>query len=309
MSPWLPAHHSLQPPPPITPTIPSPPLPPLLHQCVLPCPHPHPCPHHHHANIHATTKSHCTGPNNDCIIWAFSISLPQTHYRQLHYNHRSYTATTAAMQPPLVEYSHHCQHSTATSDLHTLQTHTFLVSLPPHSRLTTDNSTATTRVTQPPLVEHFHRCQHTTATGDLCTNTFLANTFLTSIHAHNAWQIILLSIQPLPAYHSNCRQHSHWCQSNTATSARAAQPTPVTCTYLFEQHLHSLHLCLQHFSNSHHCNASTSRATQPPPELCGHHWCYAVTTGVAQPPPVIPILSFLLPLQHFQHTTNSSGNQ
>jgi hypothetical protein len=215
------------------------------------------------------------------------------------------TTTTGVTQPPLVEYSHCRQCSTATSDLHTLQTHTFLVSLPPHSRLTTDNSTATTRVTQPPLVEHSHRCWCSTATGDLCTNTFLANTFLTSIHAHNAWQIILLSTQPLLAYHSNCRQHSHWCQSNAATSAGAAQPPPVTCTYLFEQHLHGLHLCLQHFSNSHHCNASTSRAMQPPPELCSHHQSYAVTTRVAQPPPVIPILSFLLPLQHFQHTTNS----
>jgi hypothetical protein len=145
--------------------------------------------------------------------------------------------------------------------------------------------------------EHSHHCWHSTATSDLCTNTFLANTFLTSIHAHNAWQIILLSTQPLPAYHSNCRQHSHWCQSNAATSTGAAQPPLVTCTYLFEQHLHGLHLCLQHFSNSHHCNASTSGATQPPPELPvlhSHHWCYAVTTGVAQPPLVIPILSFLL---------------
>jgi hypothetical protein len=63
--------------------------------------------------------------------------------------------------------------------------------------------------------------------------------------------------------------------------------------------------CLQHFGDSHHCNASTSGATQPPPELCSHRRCYAVTTGVAQPPLVIPILSFLLSLQHFQHTTNS----
>jgi hypothetical protein len=204
-----------------------------------------------------------------------------------------------------VEYSHRHQHSTATGNLHTLQTHTFFVSLPPHSRLTTDNSTATIRVTQPPLVEHSHCRQHSTATGNLCTNTFLANTFWTSIHTHNAWQIILLSTQPLPAYHSNCRQHSHWCWSNAATGAGAAQPPPATCTYLFKQHLHSLHPCLQHFSDSHHCNASTSGATQPPPELCSHRWCYAVTTGVAQPPPMIPILSFLLSLQHFQHTTNS----
>jgi hypothetical protein len=184
------------------------------------------------------------------------------------------------MQPPLVEYSHCHWHSTATSDLHTLQTHTFLVSLPPYSRLTTDNSTATTGVTQPPPVQHSHYWWNIPiATGDLCTNTFLANTFLTSIHAHSAWQIILLSTQPLPAYHSNCRQHSHWCRSNAATSARAAQPPLATCTYLFEQHLHDLHLCLQHFSNSHHCNASTSGAMQPPPE--------------------IPILSFLLLLWHF----------
>jgi hypothetical protein len=198
------------------------------------------------------------------------------------------------MQPPLVEYSHGHQRSTATSDLHTLQTHTFLVSLPPHSRLTTDNSTTTTGVTQPPLVEHSHCRQRSTATSDLCTNTFLANTFWTSIHTHNAWQIILLSTQPLPAYHSNCRQHSHWCQSNTATGTGAAQPPPATCTYSFEQHLYGPHPCLQYFSDSHHCNASTSGAMQPPPELCSHHQSYAVTTGVAQPPPVIPILLFLL---------------
>jgi hypothetical protein len=169
------------------------------------------------------------GKLRNTFIKAFeSVSLPQTHYRQLHYNHWSYTATTGTMQPPLVEYSHHRWCSTATSDLHTLQTHTFLVSLLPYSRLTTDNSTATTGVTQPPLVEHSHCCWHSTATGNLCTNTFLANTFLISIYAHNAWQIILLSIQPLLAYHSNCRQHSHWCQSNAATGARAAQPPPVS---------------------------------------------------------------------------------
>jgi hypothetical protein len=208
------------------------------------------------------------------------------------------------MQPPLVEYSHHRQQSTATSDLHTLQTYTFFVSLSPHSRLTTDNSTATTEATQPPLVEHSHRRRCSTATGDLCTNTFLANTFWTSIHTHNAWQIILLSTQPLPAYHSNCRQHSHWCQSNAATGAGAAQPPLVTCTYLFKQYLHGLHPCLQYFGDSHHCNASTSGAMQPPLELCSHRRCYAVATRVAQPPPVIPILSFLLSLWHFQHTTN-----
>jgi hypothetical protein len=179
------------------------------------------------------------------------------------------------------------------------------VSLPPYSRLTTDNSTATTRVTQPPLVEHSHRHQCSTATSDLCTNTFLANIFWTSIYTHNAWQIILLSIQSLPAYHSNCRRYSHWCWSNTATGAGAAQPPPVTCIYLFKQHPHSLHPCLQHFGDSHYCNASTSRTMQPPPELCSHSQCYAVTTGVAQPPPVTPILSFLLPLWHFQYTTNS----
>jgi hypothetical protein len=106
-------------------------------------------------------------------------------------------------------------------------------------------------------------------------------------------------------YQHNLCWHTTATAGNTATGAGAAQPPPATCTYLFEQHLHGLHPCLQHFSDSHHCNASTSRATQPPPELCSHRRCYAVTTGVAQPPPVIPILSFLLSLWHFQHTTNS----
>jgi hypothetical protein len=218
------------------------------------------------------------------FIYLSNVSLPQTYYRQLHYNHQSYTATTRVTQPPPVEYSHR-QHSTATGILHTLQTHTFFVSLFPHSILTTDNSTATTGATQPPLVEHSHCRRRSTATGDLCTNTFLANTFWTSIHSHNAWQIILLPTQPLLAYHSNCRQHSHWCRSNAATSAGAAQPPPATCTYLFEQHLHGLHPCLQHFGDSHHCHASTSGATQPPPELHSHRRSYAATAGAMQSPP------------------------
>jgi hypothetical protein len=156
--------------------------------------------------------------------------------------------------------------------------------------------TATTGATQPPLVEHSHRHWHSTATGNLCTNTFLANTFWTSIHTHNAWQIILLSTQPLLAYHSNCRQHSHWCRSNTATGAGAAQPPLATCTYLFKQHLHGLHPCLQHFGDSNHCNASTSGATQPPPVLCSHHRSCTATTGDSNPiiSIVTPALSTLL---------------
>jgi hypothetical protein len=223
-----------------------------------------------------------------------TVSLPQTYYRQLHYNHWSYTATTGAMQPSLVEYSHHCQHSTATSDLHTLQTHTFFVSLPLHSRLTTDNSTATTGVTQPPPVQHSHHWWNIPiAASTAQPPAIYAQTHSLPIHSghpshtHNAWQIILLSTQPLPAYHSNCRQHSHWCRSNAATGARAAQPPPVTCTYLFEQHLHGLHSCLQHFGDSNHCNASTSGATQPPLELHSHHRSYTATTGATQPPPVL----------------------
>jgi hypothetical protein len=36
-----------------------------------------------------------------------TVSLPQTHYRQLHYNHRSYTATTGGILPlPPVQHSH-----------------------------------------------------------------------------------------------------------------------------------------------------------------------------------------------------------
>jgi hypothetical protein len=110
--------------------------------------------------------------------------------------------------------------------------------------------------------------------------------------------------------HSNsyCHQynlcwHTTATAGNTAIGARAMQPL-ATYTYLFKQHLYGLHLYFQHPSNSHYCNASTSGAMQPPPELHSHHQSYAVTTGVAQPPLVISTLSFLLPLWHFQHTIN-----
>jgi hypothetical protein len=35
------------------------------------------------------------------------VSLLQIHYRQLHYNHQSYTATTRVIQPPPAQCSHH----------------------------------------------------------------------------------------------------------------------------------------------------------------------------------------------------------
>jgi hypothetical protein len=219
-----------------------------------------------------------------------SVSLPQTHYRQLHYNHQSYTATTSGILPsPPAQHSH--QQFTHITNTHILcesvssfQTH--------HRQLHCNHQshTATTSATQPPLVEHSHRHRCSTATSNLCTNTFLANTFWTSIHTHNAWQIILLSTQPLPAYYSNCRQHSHWCQSNAATGAGAAQPPLATCTYLFKQHLHSLYPCLQHFGDSYHCNASTSGATQPLPVICSHHRSCTATTGDSN-----PIISIITP--------------
>jgi hypothetical protein len=261
-------------------------------------------------------RNHTVGSLEACLmVWCMAVSLPQTYYRQLHYNHQSYTATTGGILP-LPPAQHSPQQFT-----HITNTHILCESVPlfqtHHRQLHCNHQshTATTGATQPPLVQHSHHWWNIPiAASTAQPPAIYAQTHSLpihsehpsdSIHTHNAWQIILLSTQPLPAHHSNCRQHSHWCRSNAATSAGAAPPPLATCTYLFEQHLHGLHPCLQHFGDSHHCNASTSGATQPPPELRSHHWCYAVTTGVAQPPPVIPILSFLLSLWHFQYTTNS----
>jgi hypothetical protein len=188
------------------------------------------------------------------------------------------------MQLPLVEYSHCHQHSTATSNLHTLQTHTFFVSLSLHSRLTTDNSTATTGATQPPPMQYSHHWWNIPiAAGTAQPPAIYAQTH--SLPIHSGHPSILIMHGKSYCYQHNLCWHTTATAGNTATGAGAAQPPPATCTYLFEQHLHGLHPCLQHFGDSHHCNASTS--------------------GAMQPPPVIPILSFLLSLWHFQHTTNS----
>jgi hypothetical protein len=88
----------------------------------------------------------------------------------------------------------------------------------------------------------------------------------------------LQATQPLvPEQHSHHWRHAHTYLNNTSTASIYASNTSV------------IHITAMH----------------PPPERHSHCQCYAVTTGVAQPPPVIPILSFLLSLQHFQHTTNS----
>jgi hypothetical protein len=168
-----------------------------------------------------------------------------------------------------------------------------------------------------PSFQTHHRqlyCNHqsyTATTGGTFRSPPAQHSHRQFMHKHIPCQYIL-DIHPLImhgksyCYQYNLCQHTTATAGNAATGTGAAQPPPATCTYLFKQRLHSLHPCLQHFSDSHHCNASTSGAMQPPPELRSHCQCYAVTTGVAQPPPVIPILSFLLPLRHFQHTTNSS---
>jgi hypothetical protein len=107
-------------------------------------------------------------------------------------------------------------------------------------------------------------------------------------------------------YQHNLCQHTTATAGNTATGAGAMQP-PVP-----EQHSHHWQHAHTYLNNTsmasiHASNTSVIHITamHPPPELRSHRQCYAVTTRVAQPPPVIPILSFLLPLWHFQYTTNS----
>jgi hypothetical protein len=84
----------------------------------------------------------------------------------------------------------------------------------------------------------------------------------------------LQATQPLvPEQHSHHWQHAHTYLNNTSMAS-----------------IHAFNTLVIHITAMH-----------PPPELHSHHWCYAVTTRVAQPPLVIPIPSFLLSLQHFQH--------
>jgi hypothetical protein len=107
-------------------------------------------------------------------------------------------------------------------------------------------------------------------------------------------------------YQHNLCQHTTATADNTATGARATQPPALEQHSHHQQHAHTY---LNNISMAFIYASNTSvihiTAMHPPPELCSHHQSYAVTTRVAQPPLVIPILSFLLPLQHFQYTTNS----
>jgi hypothetical protein len=135
------------------------------------------------------------------------------------------------MQPPLVEYSHHRQHSTATGNLHTLQTHTFFVSLSPHSRLTTDNSTATTRATQPPPVQHSHHWWNIPiAASTAQPPAIYAQTHSLPIHSEHPSTFIIHGKSY--CYQHNLCQHTTATAGNTATGAGATQPPAP------EQHSH-----------------------------------------------------------------------
>jgi hypothetical protein len=107
-------------------------------------------------------------------------------------------------------------------------------------------------------------------------------------------------------YQYNLCWHTTATAGNTATGAGAMQPLAL------EQHSHHQRHAYTYLNNIFMASIYASNtsvihitAMHPPLELCSHCWCYSVTTGVAQPPLVIPILLFLLPLWHFQYTTNS----
>jgi hypothetical protein len=189
------------------------------------------------------------------------------------------------MQPPLVEYSHRHQHSTATSNLHTLQTHTFFVSLSPHSRLTTDNSTATTRATQPPPAQHIHYWWNIPiATSAAQPLAIYAQTHSLPIHFGHPSTLIMHG-------KSYCYQHN-LCWNTTATAGNTPTGAGATQPLAPEQHSHHQRHAHTYLNNTsmasiHAFNTLVIHITamHPPPELCSHHWSYAATAGAMQSPP------------------------
>jgi hypothetical protein len=162
----------------------------------------------------------------DCasmIMMALAISLPQN------------SLLTTPLQPPKL-HSHHWWNtpiatSTATGDLHTLQTHTFFVSLPSHSRLTTDNSTATTRVTQPPPVQYSHHWWNIPIAASTAQPPVIyAQTHSLPIHSGHPSTLIMHGKSY--CYQHNLCWHTTATAGNTANGARAMQPLPP------EQHSH-----------------------------------------------------------------------
>jgi hypothetical protein len=140
-----------------------------------------PAPCHHTPNHHFMTPIPCC-----CKSAPDSLQTTPLQPPELHSHHRCNAATTGGILPLLPAQHSHQQFT------HITNTHIpceFAPSFQTHHRQLHCNHwsyTATTGATQPPLVEHSHCCWCSTATSDLCTNTFLANTFWTSIHTHNA---------------------------------------------------------------------------------------------------------------------------
>jgi hypothetical protein len=143
----------------------------------------------------------------------------QTHHRQLHCNHWSYTATTGATQPPVIYAQTHSLpiHSGHPSTLimHD-KSYCYQHNLCWHTTATAGNTATGAGATQPPALEqHSHHWQH--------EHTYSNNTSMASIHASNTLVIYITAMHPPPELHSHHRSY-------TATNG-ATQPLPVLCSH------------------------------------------------------------------------------